>query len=68
MNVINKQAEKITKYRDLEIEIQKYWNLKKVQTMPVVIGALGAICKRFIEYLNPYLIILSLTSSNGQPY
>ena len=28
-NILKKEAEKITKYRDLEIELQKCWNLKK---------------------------------------
>ena len=51
LNVVKKEAEKITKYRDLEIEIQKCWNLKKVRTIPVVIGALGAVCNGITEYL-----------------
>ena len=51
MNIVKKEAEKITKYRDLEIEIQKCWNLKKVQTIPVVIGALGSVCIGITGYL-----------------
>ena len=51
LNVVKKEAEKITKYRDLEIEIQKCWNLKKVRTIPVVMGALGTVSKGIIEYL-----------------
>ena len=51
LNVVKKEAEKITKYRDLEIEIQKCWNLKKVRTIPVVVGALGAVCNGITEYL-----------------
>ena len=27
-NVINEEAEEVLKYRDLEIEIQRVWNLK----------------------------------------
>ena len=49
-NVVSKEAEKITKYRDLEVEIQKCWNLKKIRTIPIVIGALGSVCKGFKEY------------------
>ena len=30
-NILKKEAEKIIKYRDLEIEIQKCWNLKKLR-------------------------------------
>ena len=44
-NVVQKEAEKITKYRDLEIEIQKCWDLNKVQTIPIIIGGLGTVCK-----------------------
>ena len=44
-NVIRKYAEKITNYRDLEIEIQKCWDLKTVTTVPIIIGALGKICE-----------------------
>ena len=30
-NVMKKEAEKITKYRDLQIKLQKCWNLKKFE-------------------------------------
>lgn len=49
-NIVRKEAEKITKYRDLEIELQKFWNLRKVQTIPVVIGALGSITQGIDGY------------------
>ena len=42
-NIVRKEAEKITKYRDLEIELKKSWGLKRVQTIPIVIGALGSV-------------------------
>ena len=51
MNVVKKEAEKITKYRDLEIEIQKCWGLKKIRTIPIVIGALGSVCNGINGYL-----------------
>lgn len=50
-NVVRKEAEKIVKYRNLEIEIQKCWDLKTVRTIPVVIGALGTVCNGISEYL-----------------
>ena len=50
VNVIRKEAEKITKYRDLEIEVQKCWNLRKVRTVPIVIGALGTVSKGILDY------------------
>ena len=50
-NVVKKEAEKIVKYRDLEKEIQKCWNLKHVRTIPIVIGALGTVTKGITGYL-----------------
>ena len=44
-NVSLKGYEKISKYKDLEIEIQKMWHLKTT-VLPVVIGALGMIKRK----------------------
>ena len=48
-NVIKKEAEKITKYRNLEIEVQKCWNLSRVHTIPIVVGALGTVSTTILE-------------------
>ena len=50
-NVTAKVFEKLSKYKDLEIEVEKMWHLK-TKTIPVVVGALGLIKKgttAFIE-------------------
>jgi len=41
-NVIKKEAEKILKYKDLTIEIQRRWNIK-TKVIPVIIGSTGTI-------------------------
>jgi hypothetical protein len=49
-NVIKKEAEKILKYKDITIEIQRMWNVKRV--IPVMIGATGTISKSFRKYVS----------------
>jgi hypothetical protein len=41
-NVTIKEAEKILKYEDLTIEIQRTWNVK-TEVIPIIIGATGTI-------------------------
>jgi hypothetical protein len=50
-NVIQKEAEKIWKYRDLTIEIQRTWNVK-TRVIRVIIGATGTISKYFTKYVS----------------
>ena len=50
-NIVKKEAEKITKYRDLEIELKKCWKLEKIRTIPVVIDALGSVTQGIDGYL-----------------
>jgi hypothetical protein len=50
-NVIKKEAEKILKYEDLTIEIQRMWNVK-TKVVPVIIGATGTISKAFRKYVS----------------
>ena len=49
-NVIKKEAEKILKYKDLTIEIQRMWHVK-TKVIPVIIGATGTISKTFRKYV-----------------
>ena len=50
-NVIKRGAEKILKYKDLTIEIQRMWNVK-TKAIPVIIGATGTISKSFRKYVS----------------
>ena len=50
-NVIKKEAEKILKYKDLAIEIQRMWNVK-TKVIPVIIGATGTISKSSRKYMS----------------
>jgi len=50
-NVIKKETEKILKYKDLTIEIQRMWNVK-TKVKPVIIGATGTISKPFRKYVS----------------
>jgi len=50
-NVIKKEAEKILKYKNFTIEIQRMWNVK-AKVIPVIIGATGTISKPFRKYVS----------------
>jgi hypothetical protein len=50
-NVIKKEAEKILKYKDLTISIQRMWNVK-TDVIPVIIGTTGTISESFRKYLS----------------
>ena len=49
--MIKKEAEKILKYKDFTIEIQRMWNVK-TKVIPVIIGATGTISKIFSKYVS----------------
>ena len=49
-NTAPKEFEKLSKYKDLEIEIGKMWNLH-TSTIPVVVGALGLLKCGTREYI-----------------
>ena len=59
-NIQKKATEKMSKYVDLQIECQRMWN-KKVEVIPIIIGATGIVEKGIQRYLqkipgkhNPY--------------
>jgi hypothetical protein len=49
--VIKKESEKILKYKNLTIEIQRMWNVK-TKVIPVIIDATGTISKSFRKYVS----------------
>jgi len=49
-NVIKKETEKILKYKDLTIEIQRTWDVK-TKVIPII-GAKGTILKSFRKYVS----------------
>ena len=50
-NISSKEFEKIAKYKDLQIEIQKMWHMR-TETVPVIVGALGMIKKGTKKLIN----------------
>ena len=50
-NISAKEFDKLSKYKDLEIEIQRMWKLR-TSTVPVVEGALGMIKKGCQKHLD----------------
>ena len=49
-NIQKKATEKMSKYVDLQIECQRLWN-KKVEVIPVIIGATGILDKNIKKYV-----------------
>ena len=50
-NISAKEFEKLSKYKDLDIEIAKMWKMK-TKTIPVIVWALGMIKKGTQKYVN----------------
>ena len=50
INVIKQEAEKILKYKDLTIVIQRMWNVK-TKVIAVIVGAIGTISNSFRKYV-----------------
>ena len=50
-NIAAKRMEKMRVYNDLAIEVQTLWNMRKVDIVPIVIGATGFFYKNFNDDL-----------------
>ena len=49
--IIDKEKEKTEMYQNLKWEIQRLWNLKKIDVIPVALQALGSVRKSFEKYV-----------------
>ena len=55
-----KEIEKIEKYQNLKRELKRLCSLKKVEVVPVVVGALGCISKGFSGWMGTLGIRLTV--------
>eukprot|EP00957_Ditylum_brightwellii_P076960 5849360-Ditylum_brightwellii.AAC.1 len=49
-NIVSMAAEKITKYRTLELRFKKMFGLLRISTVPIVVGTFGTVAKSFQNY------------------
>ena len=56
--VTKKEEEKVNKYQDLRLEIVRLWKLKKVDIIPVVVGALGAVSRSIENWLEKLGVVV----------
>jgi hypothetical protein len=66
-NVIKNEAEKILKYKELTIQIQRMWNVK-TKVLPVIIKATGIIPKSLKKYLSNIAGKHKIKELQNQPY
>ena len=55
-----KEEEKCTNYSELKYEIAKIWKTRKVEVIPVVIGALGRVTKHFEKWIEKLHLELTI--------
>ena len=48
--VIEREEERRENYKDLRRDMAKLWNVRKVVIIPIIIGALGTLSKKFKIY------------------
>ena len=62
-----KEEEKCTNYSELKHEIAKIWKMRKVEVIPVVIGALGTVTKHFEKWIEKLDLDLTIEALQ-KPY
>ena len=58
-----KEKEKCTNCSELKYEIAKIWKMRKVEVIPVVIGALGTVTKHFEKWIERFDSDLTIEAS-----
>ena len=58
--IIENEKEKTKKYQNLKREILRLCNLKKIDVIPVVLGAFGSVVKNFEKYADQIKIKVDL--------
>ena len=59
-SIEKKEEEKCTNYSELKYEIAKIWKTRKVEVIPVVIGALGRVTKHFEKWIEKLHLELTI--------
>jgi hypothetical protein len=67
-NIINKEADKELKYKELSIEIKRMWNIKCFFFIPVIIGATRILSKGLKKYVETIPGQHSIDSLQKLPY
>ena len=58
--IVTKEGEKLTNYNKLEYELMKLWKMKKVKTIPVIVGCLSTVTKKLPDWLKAIGIDISI--------
>ena len=61
--ILEKEREKIEKYQGLKREITRLWNLKRIEVIPIVLGALGSVSKNLVHYISKLGIEIGITQT-----
>ena len=51
INISAKEFEKLSKHKDLQIEVERMWQLT-MSIIPIVVGALGLVKKGTVKHLD----------------